>query len=645
MAREIKPETKESKAEPLKYIILMRTDDRERMEPSEVKTVDKSRHPSNPSDEKAVRYYPATPAEHLNFTDRFQAYNDSGYISTFEFKPRDRNERDEHFFFAYTPQRKFVHFIIIPEEAYGAITKLKGEAKIEKDDNQSDSRIVRSGDMIEPQIYNLVYPQLFSTDAIDIKIPNIDRMQYEILLGGNWSKYALCRSYPNKKAVELVNKQKHSSHEKIVEELIKGEKGEASAHTPHGEDSSKVKEYVDAAKTSRKQIFLKQIEGIVRTAKSALDAELARAAKARGPFRAKILQVVEAAERKMDQERDQYAGRSGIADIREIEKAINEIQREAAESPEMKAAIRDSNQKDVDDFDERQKKRENEALEISRSKAILEVQQMIDGAPTFELKNDYIEELNELLEGIKEPTSDIDDIADYVKKAKSHKEAAERRANKEMAILTVQQMIDGAPTFSGKEKYISSLEKLLGKIKKETKTSLLEEHLVRAKRYEGDAKERAEAKGAKKSATDSKDGNRSAPSSSFLSSSSSSSSGSHETKKRKHQYTEAQGGGGPALQGGGGGGGGLSAAPSVFAPHDSEADSTPSFPSSSGGRDAEKRSKVGDDDAATRRTQAWTHPPSSVPSVTRSTSSFSTSSSTDPVQSTEGSTLTFGGSH
>jgi hypothetical protein len=522
MTVETKTEAKTSK-----YIILMRTDNNEKMLPLIVKTVDESGHPPKPGEEKqAVLYYPKTPAEHLDLTDRFQAYKDSGYISTFEFNSNERNENNRHFFFANTSQREHVHFIVIPREAYGAVISLTGAANIEKDDRASDAKVVISGKMKKRQIFDPEYPQLFATGGVDLRVHK-DRVQFEILLGGNWSKYALCRSYPEAEAVQFVDDQRGLPTDAIAAKLIS-----AGALTLSGENLGRVEGYVEAATASRKKIFLEKCEGIGKKAKSALDAKLNEARGASSSFWEGIVQEVGAAKLKIDQVKNEHT------DLTEIERVIDDIQQKAFSSKPVRNAIDDARDQYRIDLAERQKKREDEAvqqMQATKENAMREVQQMINNAPTFSKKEQYVTNLNELLEEIRKAPSNSADSP--LEEARRHKKSAEKQAKKENAtqearqnaIWEVQQMINNAPTYSEKIKYVGALKHLLKKIEKETDADLIPEHLVKARSYEVRAKEKA----TKENAADSK----------ASTATSSESSGVGELKHRK-----AEGGGGPAPQ-------------------------------------------------------------------------------------------------
>jgi hypothetical protein len=419
-----------------KYIILIRTDDHSTMQPATVALISEK-----VDDKNTIQRYAVTPAQHLNLSQGSQEYVGSGYISTFEFDERERNEQQRHLFFANTDARRYVHFIVIPQEAYREMIILTGRSQIVRDEGESVGRMENSGTMAERPIFDPLHPQLFSTNGIDIELRNTTRVQFEVLLGGNWSEYALCRSYTAATAQRMIDGEQNADgtwqtepafdhfssdriahfllHEVIAigENLAPGEKTKAS--TIKGESL----EVVEARIIKAKKAFTEACKPFQAAAITALRNALAH-------IKAHCPEVVSGANfTALSAQVDIAIAEIGKADtcysstIR-VQSAVERIRNQIMGSSVMIRLTLDANAeahqltdakrvKEIAEFAKRREKADEQtsetekALKTRAEQMISDVQVMINNLPQEETaaKKQLIQNLTKILQGMRKNTA------------------------------------------------------------------------------------------------------------------------------------------------------------------------------------------------------------------------------------------------
>ncbi len=214
------------------YIILVRADNNDRINAEE------------------STEYNAVPAEHLNL-DGQRKWNNTGFTSTFEYDPDQKTVIGANQTIVSTVYRalnegecdtyKYIHFIMLDMDSFGNNQIILNGGTQGFRDPGVPAKV--GGTVWEIHQFNKQFPQIFRTEQVIVELGlDNSRYAYEVLLGGNWQKFALCKTYTRDEANKLILERKRP--EVLAVELIgKG------AKTPSGENIEKVRLYVEEART------------------------------------------------------------------------------------------------------------------------------------------------------------------------------------------------------------------------------------------------------------------------------------------------------------------------------------------------------------------------------------------------------------
>lgn len=244
-------------------IILMRSDDDDKIKPLN------------------FTKYSRTPAEHLNL-DGQQNWKNSGYVSTFAYD-LTRGDVDSE---PYRPlflksmgegesgRGDYIHFIILDTDSYGGeLIKLNGGThgieqitqedarEAAKDFGQIQGKVLRLGGTVwEIPNFDKDYPQVFNTEGVSVELGSGRyRTDYEVLLGGNWQKYAVTKTITREEFKNFFsgkyyngkNDNNFPTVDKLADDLINNRIQSAvtrDAQSPKGESPQQVAHYTQEAK-------------------------------------------------------------------------------------------------------------------------------------------------------------------------------------------------------------------------------------------------------------------------------------------------------------------------------------------------------------------------------------------------------------
>ena len=220
--------------------------------------------------------YHATPAQHLNL-DGQSNWVETGFVSTFAYNPQKSALN------VYPPEPLFmqsmasgesgrgdyIHFIILDKDAYG--TKMidlnggtSGFEQISQEDVRANAKdfmpteskpLKMDGTVWKLPTFDREYPQVFNTETVSVQLAHgAWRSDYEILLGGNWQKYALTKTI-TREEFQKYFKNNLPPVDAFATQLITGKIDEVlgknsatPATSPLGETVEQVAKHTETAK-------------------------------------------------------------------------------------------------------------------------------------------------------------------------------------------------------------------------------------------------------------------------------------------------------------------------------------------------------------------------------------------------------------
>jgi hypothetical protein len=170
------------------YTILVRVDDRDQINLINL--------------DQFSEYYDRPPANHLNLTSDGD-YHNSGYVSTFRYLENDKSVNADNNSISTVARAlndgelatyKNAHIILIDQQLYDNRTvELNGGKRGLNNESGIIETITMPGTVYTKPKFDKLNLQVFSTKNVDVEL-GVGKTRYidEVVLGGNWQKFALC---------------------------------------------------------------------------------------------------------------------------------------------------------------------------------------------------------------------------------------------------------------------------------------------------------------------------------------------------------------------------------------------------------------------------------------------------------------------